>query len=237
MNQNQISILKRIVNNPYPQLRGCIIDNLGRYCFCDAYRIVKLNESPPELFHNSPSFSLLRNDSLDRLWYQYVCDKDGQRVYPVAADVRECARKKVLYPTRVPLFRYLSKSVKTGNVYNNIRTAWKHTVKRDGKEEQMECEINFIVRSYGKFGKKSLYDIVNVIYGDKDSVLLYIQRRESERNGKKNVTWTPLISFTDDNNVTYTCQLSPSTDGDNAMWNLLLSILNKNGVINGYSPI
>lgn len=143
----------------------------------------------------------------------------------------------IVFPTRVPLFRYLSKSVKTGTVYNNIRTAWKHTVKRDGKEEQMECEINFIVRSYGKFGKKSLYDIVNVIYGDKDSVLLYIQRRESERNGKKNVTWTPLISFTDDNDVTYTCQLSPSTDGDNAMWNLLLSILNKNGVINGYSPI
>ena len=116
MNQNQISILKRIVNNPYPQLRGCIIDNLGRYCFCEAYRIAKLNEAPPELFYNPPSFSLLRNDSLDRLWYQYVCDKDGQRVYPVAADVRECARKKVPY-----IFEGTDVKVAPGYLYDMMR--------------------------------------------------------------------------------------------------------------------
>ena len=101
----------------------------------------------------------------------------------------------------------------------------------------MECELNFTVKSSGKFGKKGLFELVNVIYGDADSVLLQIQRRELEIDGNKNTFWTPLISFTDDNDVTYTCPLSPVTDGDKAIWSLLLSILNKNGVINGYSPI
>lgn len=142
-----------------------------------------------------------------------------------------------VFPTRVPLFRFRSKDTKTGKVYNNIRTSWKQIVKRDGKEVPMTCEINFNAKSSARYGKKALYDLIDIIFGEADSVLLQIQRRELEIDGKKNVSWTALITFKDDNDITYTCPLVPGSDGDKAMWNLLLSILNKNGVINGYSPI
>ena len=116
MNQAQINILKRIVNNPYPQLCGCIIDNLGRYCFSDSYRVVKLNEAPPGLFHTPPSFSIVRNDSLDRLWHQYVFDKDGKRVYPEVSGVKECAKRKSPY-----IFEGTDVKVAPGYLYDMMR--------------------------------------------------------------------------------------------------------------------
>lgn len=193
----------------------------------------KNNEITNEELTNAPQTPFTESDLGIDFTDPYANKRDAEE-----NDVEvERGESIVIFPTRVPLYRFLSKNSATGKVYNNIRTAWQQKVKRDGKETVMECEINFIAKSSGRYGKKNLYELINVIYGDADSVLLQVQRRELEMDGNKNVFWTPLITFTDDNLVTYSCPLAPSSDGDKAMWNLLLSILNKKGVINGYSPI
>ena len=116
MNQVQIKILQKIADNPHPSLRGCIIDSMGRYCFCDGYRCVKLKVSPPQLFHTPPSFPLVRFDLLDKILYPYISGEDGERVYPVLSDVEDCGYAKKPY-----VFEGTDVKVAPGYLYDMMR--------------------------------------------------------------------------------------------------------------------
>lgn len=142
-----------------------------------------------------------------------------------------------LFVTKIPLYHFLSQNTSTGRSYHNIRTAWKQKIKREDKIIEKEIELNLSVKTSQKYGAKSLYDLLDIIYGDTDVTMLEIVRREFVMDSGPMVTWTPQVSYTDEDGIKYTCPLRPTGDGDKAIWNLLLSILAKNNVISGYSSI
>lgn len=151
-----------------------------------------------------------------------------------AAEV-EINESEKIYKTSVPLYLYVSKNQSTGREYHNIRTSWKQKIHRNGAVDVREVELNLSVKSNDRYGKKSLYDLVSIIYGDNNVTMLEVVKREFEIDGQKTVTWSPRISYVDEAGVTFVCPLKPSGDGDKAIWQLLLSMLEKKNVIAGYS--
>ncbi len=132
--------------------------------------------------------------------------------------------------TKVPIFHYVSEDKKSDRRWHNLETSWVQDVHRNGKIEEYPVELRFKPRGNDKYGRSKLFNLVSIICGDEDFVYLEITVSSFKNDsGELVTTYTPRISYTDDDGIEFVCNLSPDTDGDKSNWNLLLSVLKKNG--------
>ena len=137
-----------------------------------------------------------------------------------------------VFKTNVPIFHYVSKNPTNGRLYHNLETSWVQEVVRNGKTYKQPVEIRFTAKSRNEKGNKGLFDLITLICGNDEKVPLDIVKGEfTDDTGNKIITWTPRISCVDDNGLEIVCNLKPAGDGDKAVWNLLLTLLQRNGVL------
>ena len=95
MNQTQVNVLHDIVKTcPYEELKGYFRDKDYHFCFTDSFRVVKLNPSsePPLIYAEPPAFKEVFGVDLDRLMDSHLHGGNGQRVYPLKADVLKACK-------------------------------------------------------------------------------------------------------------------------------------------------
>ena len=70
MKKTQINAIKRIINNnPYrTALQGVFIDDSGRACACDSYRVIRLTAENPAELPTAPGLDVKRFFDVPRGW-------------------------------------------------------------------------------------------------------------------------------------------------------------------------
>ena len=138
----------------------------------------------------------------------------------------------VIFKTNDPIKHDRKEDTSNGRVYHNLIISFDVDVVRNGKTFNRHFEVNLVPknsnnRNYNGAGK--LYDILDLICGDEKDIPLEILRieRTNSNTNKKTVTYYPRISCIDDNGIEFWLILQPQTDGDNACWEVLISLYKK----------
>lgn len=110
-----------------------------------------------------------------------------------------------------------------GSVYNSYGVAFSTMVR--GKELVQKM---YVVPPHSD---RMIYQTLAVIFGDKDMCPLEIVKTETFRNEKRTINYTMRVSCTDDYGSDIICTLTTSGRGDRVIFQNLLEILKKRGLI------
>ena len=144
----------------------------------------------------------------------------------------ERGNNSIIFKTNVPVSHSVSEDNKTGRVYHNLSISWIQTVVRNGKSFERDFEVRFSPKNSSNYGISKLYDLLDIICLDLESIPLEVVKREgTDNNNRKTVSYSARVSCLDDEGVEFACPLKPSTDGDKANFEVLINFLKKNGDI------